>query len=101
CMSEYMLECLDDSRLIFSLIVRDTKILTLRLLYPDSGPSMSRQDYSCWSACLDAPALAPSNPPPSLAQTALPPPSIVLDSGTSTPDWPCWSACLDAPALTP
>src|SRR3989440_8343510 len=57
--------------------------------------------WPCWSAWKDAPAPAPSNSSPSLAQTALRPPSIVLDSCTSTPGWPCWSACLDAPAPAP
>src|SRR3954469_4049147 len=59
------------------------------------------QGYACWSACLDAPAPAPSNSFPSLAPPALRPPSIVLDSKTSTPDWPCWSAWRDAPAPSP
>src|SRR5947207_2658998 len=57
--------------------------------------------YSCWSACLDAPCLAPSFSSPPLVCPAPQPPSIDLDSCTSMPGYPCWSACLDAPCLAP
>src|SRR5256885_1132747 len=92
---------LDGSRLVSALTAEQIQLSILRLHHRGLGISMSKQDYPCWSAWKDAPPPTPSFSSPSLALPAFPPPSIVLDSKSSTPDWPCWSAWKDAPAPTP